>query len=86
MGFISFRLVSERGLIVHLNGAGCLDIYVSRNSGLRNRNLPDEARFRELGYKIFINRSLDVEEHKGASNVEEKGSHAKTSSGTDPVR
>lgn len=86
MGFIRFKLVSERGLIVHLNGVGRLDTYVSRKPGLRNRDIPDKARFRELGFKTFISRSLDVEEYKGASDVEEKGSHGEMPPGTNPVR
>ena len=86
MDFIRFNLVSERGLIVHLKRVGCLDTYVSRKPGLRNHDLPDKACFRELGFKIFIGRSLDVEEYKGASDVEEKGSRGEMPSGTDPVR
>lgn len=49
----------------------------------RDRDTPDKAWFKELGFKFLTHGSLDVEEGKDTGDVEEKGSESEVFSGAD---
>ena len=55
---------------------------VGPRSGNDDRGSPKDTLNSELGFKLFIRWSLDIEEGEDAGNVEEKGPSRKGPSGT----
>jgi hypothetical protein len=51
-----------------------------------NRNTPEETFFIKIRFKFHTDRSLDIEEDEGASDIEEKAPHREVLSGANPVR
>jgi hypothetical protein len=57
-----------------------------RKTDAGNRNTPEEAFFIKIRFEFLIDRSLDIEEDEGTSDIEEKAPHREVLSGTNPVR
>ena len=57
-----------------------------RERELANHDKPKEAFSVEFRFKFLADRRLNVEENEGASDIEEKTSHGKVLSWTDPER
>ena len=87
----SFILASDRGLITHLNGTGCLRThkpvnlsYDRRGRNPKTQDVPD-VRLVELWLELLAHGCFDVEHSKGRSNVEEQGSESEPPSRTHPI-
>ena len=48
----------------------------------RSPDVPSSTFFRELGLKLFLNWSLDIEEGEETGEIQEKGPHGEVSSRT----
>ena len=95
MDLINFKLASQRGVIRHLKGTGCLRTGISHNrtrggegggSETGNRDTPESALFIKVGLKLLIDGSLDIKEGEDTSDIEEKSSRGEVLSWTDPYR
>ena len=61
------------------------NLHEHRSDRGKGRKIPREA-FVKVGFELLIDRSLNIEESEGASNIEEKGPHGEILSWTCPIR